>query len=148
AKGAVAVAIGRYLLDEPAAGALAGAAAVFGHVFPVWAGFRGGRGVSTAFGAFLAVSPAAALVLLGGSLLILFAFRYASLMSVVGVATGLAAIAVLVVIDRLDPVYLLLFAIPTAFLVEFSHIGNIKRLLAGTEPKLGQGGDRRAAGAG
>jgi glycerol-3-phosphate acyltransferase PlsY len=148
AKGAVAVAIGRYLLDEPAAGALAGAAAVFGHVFPVWAGFRGGRGVSTAFGAFLAVSPPAALVLLGGSLLILFAFRYASLMSVVGVATGLGAIAALVVVDRLDLVYLLLFAIPTAFLVEVSHIGNIRRLLAGTEPKLGQGGDRRAAGAG
>jgi acyl phosphate:glycerol-3-phosphate acyltransferase len=148
AKGAAAVAIGRYLLDEPAAGALAGAAAVFGHVFPVWAGFRGGRGVSTAFGAFLAVSPPAALVLLAASLTILFVFRYASLMSVVGVATGLAAIAALVVTDHMDAVYLLLFAIPTALLVEFSHIGNIKRLLAGTEPKLGQGGGRRTAGAG
>jgi len=147
AKGALAVLIGRYLLDEPAAAALAGAAAVFGHVFPVWAGFRGGRGVSTAFGAFLAVSPVAALILLVVSLGILAAFRYASLMSVVGVATGLLAIAVLGIIGRLDLVYLVLFAIPTALLVEFSHIGNIKRLLAGTEPKLGQGGGRRPAGA-
>jgi len=147
AKGALAVLIGRYLLEEPAAAALAGAAAVFGHVFPVWAGFRGGRGVSTAFGAFLAVSPVAGLILLAMSLGILAAFRYASLMSVVGVATGLLAIAVLGVIGRLDLVYLVLFAIPTALLVEFSHIGNIKRLLAGTEPKLGQGGGRRPAGA-
>lgn len=147
-KGAAAVAIGRYLLDEPAAGALAGAAAVFGHVFPIWAGFRGGRGVATAFGAFLVVSPVVALVILGASLVILFAFRYASLMSVTGVFTGLVAIAVMSALFGLDWAYFLLFAIPTASLVEFSHIENIRRLLAGTEPKLGQGGGQRAAGAG
>ncbi len=147
AKGAAAVAIGRFILDEPAAGALAGAAAVFGHVFPAWAGFRGGRGVATAFGAFLAVSPVVALILLGVSLVVLAVFRYASLMSVTGVFAGMVAIAVMAMVGRLDLVYLLLFAIPTASLVEYSHIGNIKRLLAGTEPKLGQGGGRRAAGA-
>ncbi|MCK9485422.1 MAG: glycerol-3-phosphate 1-O-acyltransferase PlsY [Dehalococcoidia bacterium] len=147
-KGVVAVLIGRYLFDASTAGALAGAAAVFGHVFPVWAGFRGGRGVSTAFGAFLAVSPVVALILFGVSLLVLAAFRYASLMSVTGVFTGLVAIAVMAVFGWLDYAYLVLFAVPTASVVEFSHIGNIKRLLAGTEPKLGQGGERRAAGAG
>ncbi|MEX1021800.1 MAG: glycerol-3-phosphate 1-O-acyltransferase PlsY [Dehalococcoidia bacterium] len=147
AKGGAAVLIGRFIFDEPAAGALAGAAAVFGHVFPVWAGFRGGRGVSTAFGAFLAVSPVAAVVLLVASLGVLAAFRYASLMSVTGVFVGLVAIAVMAFGGWLDLVYLVLFAIPTASLVEVSHIGNIRRLIAGTEPKLGQGGGRRPAGA-
>lgn len=147
-KGVAAVLVGRFVFDEPTAGALAGAAAVFGHVYPVWAGFRGGRGVSTAFGAFLAVSPVVALILLGASLVVLGIFRYASLMSVTGVFTGLVTIGVMAVAGWLDYAYLLLFAIPTAGLVEYSHIGNIKRLLAGTEPKLGQGGGRRPAGAG
>lgn len=147
AKGAVAVLIARALFDEPAAAALAGAAAVFGHVFPALAGFRGGRGVATAFGAFLAVSPLVALVVLGASLLVLGTFRYASLMSVTGVFVGFVVLGVMWAVDVIDWPYFLLFAAPTMALVEFSHIGNIRRLLAGTEPKLGQGGGRRPAGA-
>lgn len=146
AKGALAVAIGRFLLDEPAAAAIAGSAAVIGHVFPVFAGFRGGRGVATAFGAFLLVSPPVALVVLALSLVVLAAFRYASLMSVTGVAGGCLAIALLAAAGWLNPVYLLLFALPTMTVVEVSHLENIRRLLRGTEPKLGQGGGRRPAG--
>jgi acyl phosphate:glycerol-3-phosphate acyltransferase len=146
-KGAVAVLIGRFVLDEPSAGAIAGAAAVLGHIVPATAGFRGGRGVATAFGAFLAVSPLVALAVLGASLVVLAIFRYASLMSVVGVFAGFVVVLVLVLTGHLHVMYLLLFAIPTMLLVEISHIGNIRRLIAGTEPKLGQGGDRRAAGA-
>jgi glycerol-3-phosphate acyltransferase PlsY len=144
-KGACAVLIGRFVFDEPAAGAVAGAAAVLGHIYPALAGFRGGRGVATAFGAFLAVSPLVALAVLGVSLAILAAFRYASLMSVTGVFAGFVIVGVLALMGRLDWYYFVLFAVPTMLLVEVSHIGNIKRLLAGTEPKLGQGGDRRAA---
>lgn len=144
-KGACAVLIGRFIFDEPAAGAVAGAAAVLGHIYPALAGFRGGRGVATAFGAFLAVSPIVALAVLGVSLAILAAFRYASLMSVTGVFAGFVIVGVLALMGRLDWYYFVLFAVPTMLLVEVSHIGNIKRLLAGTEPKLGQGGDRRAA---
>jgi len=144
-KGACAVLIGRFIFDEPAAGAVAGAAAVLGHIYPALAGFRGGRGVATAFGAFLAVSPIVALAVLGVSLVILAAFRYASLMSVTGVFAGFVIVGVLALMGRLDWYYFVLFAVPTMLLVEVSHIGNIKRLLAGTEPKLGQGGDRRAA---
>lgn len=147
AKGATAVLIGRLLLDNPWAAAVAGCAAVIGHVFPVYAGFRGGRGVSTIFGAFLAVSPVVAVVLLLLSLVVLAVWRYASLMSVTGVFAGVVTIGVMAAAGWLHPAYLLLFAIPAATLVELSHIGNIRRLLAGTEPKLGQGGERRAAGA-
>ncbi|MDA1010574.1 MAG: glycerol-3-phosphate 1-O-acyltransferase [Chloroflexi bacterium] len=144
-KGAAAVLIGQFVLDEPAAGAVAGAAAVLGHIYPVFAGFRGGRGVATAFGAFLAVSPLVALAVLAVSLVVLAVFRYASLMSVTGVFAGFVVVGVLALLGRIDASYFVLFAAPTMLLVELSHIGNIKRLLAGTEPKLGQGGDRRAA---
>ena len=145
-KGAAAVLVGRLILDEPWAAALAGVAAVLGHIFPVYAGFRGGRGVATAFGAFLAVSPPAALVVVAFSAIILAVFRYASLMSVVGVFVGFVAVVALVATERLASAYLV-FAILTMLAVEVSHLDNIRRLLAGTEPKLGQGGDRRPTGA-
>lgn len=146
-KGALAVVIARALFDEPAAGALAGAAAVAGHIYPAFAGFRGGRGVATAFGAFLGVSPPAALVILAASLIVLAAFRYASLMSVTGVFAGFVLVGAMWALGAIDGAYFLLFAVPTMALVEISHIENIRRLRAGTEPKLGQGGDRRPAGA-
>lgn len=146
AKGAAAVLIGSMLLDDPWAGALAGVAAVIGHIFPVYAGFRGGRGVATAFGAFLAVSPPAALVVVAFSIAILVIFRYASLMSVVGVFVGFVAVVGLVFAEQLDAPYLV-FALLTMLAVEISHVGNIRRLIAGTEPKLGQGGGQRPTGA-
>jgi glycerol-3-phosphate acyltransferase PlsY len=146
-KGALAVVIARYLFDEPAAGALAGAAAVAGHIYPAFAGFRGGRGVATAFGAFLGVSPPAALAILAASMIVLALFRYASLMSVTGVFAGFIVVGAMWAFGDLDLAYFLLFAAPTMALIEVSHIGNIRRLLAGTEPKLGQGGGRRPAGA-
>ena len=142
AKGSAPVLIGRLFFDEPMAAALGGVAAVIGHTFPVFAGFRGGRGVATAFGAFLAVSPLAAFVVLTFALIVLAVFRYASVMSIVGVFAGFLAIVVLVLADRTAQPYLL-FAVLTMLAVEFNHIANIKRLIAGTEPKLGQGGQRR-----
>lgn len=142
AKGSAPVLIGRFLFDEPMAAALGGVAAVIGHTFPVFAGFRGGRGVATAFGAFLAVSPLAAFVVLTFALIVLAVFRYASVMSIVGVFAGFLAIVVLVLVDRAAQPYLL-FAVLTMLAVEFNHLANIKRLIAGTEPKLGQGGQRR-----
>lgn len=142
AKGALPVLIGRFLFDEPWAAALGGLGAVIGHTWPIFAGLRGGRGVATAFGAFVAVSPIAGLVVGLVAAVILALFRYASLMSVVGVALGLVVLVVLVVNGSLAPEYLL-FGVLTALAVELNHIGNIRRLLAGTEPKLGQGGTPR-----
>ena len=145
-KGVAAVLVGRLLFDEPWAAALAGVAAVLGHIYPVYAGFRGGRGVSTAFGAFLAVSPPAALAVVAFSLVVLYLFRYASLMSVVGVFVGFVVVIALVMVENLASPYAV-FAVGTMLAVEISHRGNIRRLLAGTEPKLGQGGTRRVPGA-
>ena len=146
AKGVTAVLIGQMVLDNPWAGALAGVAAVLGHIFPMFAGFRGGRGVATAFGAFLAVSWPAALVVVAFSIVILAIFRYASLMSVIGVFVGFVTVVALVVAQNVEGPYLV-FALLTMLAVELSHVGNIQRLLAGTEPKLGQGGGTRPTGA-
>ena len=146
AKGAAAVLVGRLIIGEPWAAALAGAAAVLGHILPVFAGWRGGRGVATAFGAFLAVAPPAALVVVVFSVVILAVWRYASLMSVIGVFAGCVAIVALVLTHQLATEYLA-FALLTTLAVEVSHIGNIRRLITGTEPKLGRGGGPRPTAA-
>lgn len=142
AKGASAVLIGRYLLDEPWAAALGGLLAVIGHQYPVFAGFRGGRGVATIFGAFTAMVPVAGIAVGVFGIAVLAIWRYASLMSVLGAVAGLAALVLLIAIGEAAREYLLFGFIAVAA-VEFSHLGNIRRLIAGTEPKLGQGGQRR-----
>ncbi len=142
AKGAAPVLIGRFVFGEPWAAALGGVAAVIGHTWPAFAGFRGGRGVATAYGAFLAVSPPAALAVGVVAAAVLAIWRYASLMSVVGVFIGFVVLVGLVFAGRAAPEYLL-FGVLTMLAVELNHIGNIRRLLAGTEPKLGQGGSQR-----
>jgi acyl phosphate:glycerol-3-phosphate acyltransferase len=145
AKGAVPVLLGRFAFDEPWAAAVAGVAAVVGHTWPVFAGFRGGRGVATTFGAFLAIAPIAALAVLAFSGVVLAIWRYASLMSVVGVLVGFVVLVGLVLTGWAAPEYLL-FGVLVVIAVELNHRENIRRLLAGTEPKLGQGGRRRHTG--
>ncbi|MSQ41961.1 MAG: glycerol-3-phosphate 1-O-acyltransferase [Dehalococcoidia bacterium] len=151
-KGALAVVLARTLFDDPWATALAGLCAVAGHNWTLFAGFRGGRGVATTFGAFLAMSPLAALAVFAAAGAVLATTRYVSLMSTVGVLSGFVVLAVLVT-ERAPaglrlPAEYLLFGVLVTLLVELSHAENIRRLLAGTEPKLGQGGGRhRRSGA-
>lgn len=142
AKGAAAVLFAQVVLGEPWAAALAGVAAVLGHIFPVYVGFRGGRGVATAFGAFLAVAPLAALVVIAFSIIVLVIWRYASLMSVTGVFVVFVVVTGMVLVERLPNPYVV-FALMTMLAVEYMHIENIRRLVRGTEPKLGQGGGPR-----
>jgi glycerol-3-phosphate acyltransferase PlsY len=142
AKGIVPVLVGRFVLDDPWAAAAGGAAAVVGHTWPVFAGFRGGRGVATAFGAFVVVAPLAALGLIVGAAVILFATRYVSLMSVVGVFAGFVILVWMVTQHLVEEAYLL-FGVLAFLSIELNHVENMRRLLAGTEPKLGRGGVRR-----
>jgi glycerol-3-phosphate acyltransferase PlsY len=134
AKGAAAVFLVRLVTADPRYAAAAGFAAILGHVFPVFYGFRGGKGVATAVGAFLVLAPAALLTCLGMFVLIVTATRYVSLGSVVAMVL-------------LPPVAGLMFHAPravvvaaaaTAVLILFKHLGNLKRLAAGRERKLGQ----------
>lgn len=143
AKGAAPVFIGSVLFDDVWAAVLGGTAAVIGHTFPIFAGFRGGRGVATAFGAFLFISPIAGAVVMVGGLLTLFITRYVSLMSILATAAGLLGIIILVTGGWLETEYLI-FGIVVTISIELSHLGNMRRLLSGVEPKLGQGGISRA----
>jgi glycerol-3-phosphate acyltransferase PlsY len=109
-------------------------AAVAGHIFPVWLGFRGGKGVATALGVFLVLSPMLALCLLGVFIVVFALSRYVSLASI------LAAASV--------PLFALLFAGHMSHIVLFGflfipvqviakHHANIRRLLSGTESRFG-----------
>ncbi len=145
AKGTLPVLVGRLLFDDPLGAALGGMAAVVGHTWPVFAGFRGGRGVATSFGAFLAVAPAAALVTLAIGGIVLVTTRYVSLMSITAMLAGFVTLVVFVAMGW-TPVEYLLFGVVVTLSVELNHLGNLKRLLSGTEPKIGQGGVRRTPG--
>ena len=144
AKGALPVLVGHWLLDDPWAASLGGTGAVVGHTWPLFAAFRGGRGVATSFGAFVAIAPLAALALLVTGATVLAVTRYVSVMSMTGMLVGLAMLVALVASGRLDPAYLL-YGVAVTLSVEVNHRSNLRRLLAGTEPKLGQGGVRRSS---
>src|SRR5262245_50562724 len=132
AKGAAAVLIARSV--EPATlPALAAAAVVLGHMFPVWLSFRGGKGVATGAGAFLPLAPAATVGAVGLFLVALAFWRYASLASMAA-ALSLAILAF--IIDGAGPVAWSAAAV--AVLIVVRHRGNIERLLRGTESRLGR----------
>lgn len=145
AKGAAPVLIGRFLFDDYGVAMAGGGAAVLGHCWPVFAGFRGGRGVATALGTLLGVIPLFALAILGAGVIALAITRIASVMSLTG---GIAAIAItggLALAGEIEPVIAWYTLAAIAFLY-YMHLPNIRRLIAGTEPRLGQGGDKPASG--
>src|SRR6202163_2571237 len=108
--------------------------AVFGHLFPVWLKFRGGKGVATSLGAFILLTPKSILCMVVLFLVIAVAFRYVSIGSVaVAAAFPLLAWALH---EYVDPRQLVLIALVSA-LVIWRHRQNIGRLAAGTESKLG-----------
>lgn len=112
----------------------AGIAAVVGHVFPVWLGFRGGKGVATALGVFLALTPRAALAMVAVFALVFTVSRVVSLASLAA-AVLLPPLAMVLVPDR-SPVFLggIIFL---ALLIIVKHHANIARLMRGIEPKFG-----------
>ena len=139
AKGAAPVLIARLVFDDPWAATLTGVAAVIGHTFPVFAEFRGGRGVATAFGALIAIAPGAAVAVLIAGGTVLAITRYVSVMSMTATAVAFVLIVISVATGWLAPHYLL-FGAAATLAIELNHLPNMRRLLRGVEPKLGQGG--------
>ena len=139
AKGAAPVLIARLVFDDPWAATLTGVAAVIGHTFPVFAEFRGGRGVATAFGALIAIAPGAAVAVLIAGGAVLAITRYVSVMSMTATAVAFVLIVISVATGWLAPHYLL-FGAAATLAIELNHLPNVRRLLRGVEPKLGQGG--------
>ena len=114
------------------AAALAGTAAFLGHLYPLFLGFRGGKGVATALGVFIGIAPLPTLVLIGVFAAVLLSTRIVSLSSMVAAAAA--------------PVTLYGFSYPSevigagaflAIMIVWRHRSNIKRLLDGEEPKFG-----------
>jgi glycerol-3-phosphate acyltransferase PlsY len=139
-KGAVALLIARHLFDSEAAGAIAGGAAFLGHLFPVWLGFKGGKGVATFFG--LLIAAAWPLGLLAGAtwLIVAALFRISSLAALVSSAAApLYALLPLAALGLPAPAPIFVLAIFTGVLIWMRHHQNIGRLLKGTEPRIGAG---------
>jgi acyl phosphate:glycerol-3-phosphate acyltransferase len=110
-----------------------GVAAVVGHVFPIWANFRGGKGIATLFGMIIAIQPLAALCLVGVFVLMLFFTQYVSLSSIS--ASIAFPLLILLVFNEPGQMYRL-FAIAAALMVVLTHHKNINRLLKGNESKM------------
>ena len=130
-KGYLAVVLAGWLGGSLKWQAAAAVFAIIGHVFTVWLRFKGGKGVATGCGAYLALSPLAVLTTLGLFLVILLLTRYIS-------ASSIGATAFFPIWAYLygEPMPVLLWAVLGAVLIITKHHQNIRRLLSGTESKL------------
>ncbi|MER2605862.1 MAG: glycerol-3-phosphate 1-O-acyltransferase PlsY [Siculibacillus sp.] len=130
-KGTVAILLARFFLGEiPAMAAAVGA--FLGHLFPVWLGFKGGKGVATYIGILLGLSWPAALAFGAVWLFMAFTFRYSSLSAL----TASAVVPIGLWISGLVSTLMALVLVALAALVWVRHKDNISRLLSGTEPKI------------
>jgi glycerol-3-phosphate acyltransferase PlsY len=130
AKGAAAVLVAQRWLNADAA-LFAGLGAFLGHLFPVWLGFRGGKGVAVSLGILLTVYWPVALLSLAAWIAMLAAFRISSLSALV------AAVATPISMFLFHRPHETVLAVLLAILVFISHRENIRRLLRGEEPKVG-----------
>jgi glycerol-3-phosphate acyltransferase PlsY len=126
-KGLVAVLVARALTPDPTAWALTGSAAFLGHLYPLYFGFRGGKGVATALGALLAATPWAGLLTVGTWLLVVAIVRISAL-----AALTAFALAPIFVAATTRSAALVAIAVAVSILLFWRHRSNIRQLLAGT----------------
>ncbi len=133
-KGVIAVLLARALTDDALILALVGLAVFLGHLYPAFFGFRGGKGVATGLGVWLALSPWVGLALILTWLVMAALFRYSSLAALTAAALAPAYVW------ALQPAlpYVVLSLVIGALLI-WRHRENIRRMLAGTEGKIGRG---------
>jgi len=137
AKGAFAVRLtGHFTGHSATAMMLAGISALLGHCYSVWLGFKGGKGVATALGVFAAICGPAALSAFGLFLLILGVWHYVSLGSISAAAAMPVLIYFLWPAPGGPPSVVMFGTLFASALVIFKHRANLRRLIAGTEPKF------------
>jgi glycerol-3-phosphate acyltransferase PlsY len=132
-KGALAVIVAQRLAAGPATPVAAGLAAIIGHIYPVWLGFRGGKGVATAAGVFGVLAPAAVGVAAAVFVLAVWTTKYISVGSMAAAITLAVAAAA---VEAPPPV--IVGAALSALIIVHRHRGNLARLMAGTERRVGQ----------
>jgi len=132
-KGSLATWAGGRMLGDPVGASLAGLAALLGHIFPVYLGFRGGKGVATGLGVFLMLDAQAALGAFGVFVIVILATRRVSPGSM------LASLSLPLILHYrgASPIFLAT-GWASSLLIVVSHRDNLRRLLAGTEPRLGE----------
>jgi glycerol-3-phosphate acyltransferase PlsY len=133
AKGAVTVVLAQQFGDDSTAPTVAGVAAVIGHVYPVWLGFRGGKGVATSCGVFALLAPLATAIASVVFVITVWGTRYVSLGSVA--ATVL--LGPLAYVTSAPPV-VVIGAVIAAAIIVVRHRPNLMRVLAGAERRIGQ----------
>jgi len=133
------ISFGAPLTNEIALKIIAGISAVLGHIFPIYVGFKGGKGIAAGLGVLLALIPREVLIALGLFILILALTRYVSLGSL-SAATfiSLALIFEKYYLHKEVEKELIILCVALTFLIFFTHRSNIKRLWNGTENKFGQ----------
>lgn len=110
-----------------------GLAAVLGHIFPIFADFKGGKGVATLFGMVIAIQPLVAICCVAVFLLVLYLTRFVSLSSIL--ASISFAVFILFIFNEKETLYRV-FAVAVALMVVLTHQKNINRILKGTESKV------------
>ena len=132
-KGSVAVLVAQRFGSAPGTHVAVGLASVVGHIHPLWLGFHGGKGVATAAGVFAVLAPAAFAVASMVFVVAVWATRYVSVGSLAGSVT-LAIMAALTDV----PAAIAVGAGVTTIVIAYKHRGNLARLAAGTERRVGQ----------
>ena len=131
-KGVIPVLLAKMLGGGATLVALAAMGAFLGHLFPLYTGFKGGKGVATGFGTYIALSPLVALVMVGVWIIVAKTSRYSSL----GGLSAAAAAPILVAIFLKSPP-IVIYALISSALLFWRHRENIRRLLDGTESRIG-----------
>jgi glycerol-3-phosphate acyltransferase PlsY len=110
-----------------------GLASVLGHIFPIWANFRGGKGVATLLGMAVAIQPLVALCCIGVFLIVLYLTRFVSLSSILAGISFM--VFILFIFNEKETLYRV-FAVLVALMVVLTHQKNISRIIKGTESKI------------
>ena len=137
-KGGMPILIVMLVWDSPTGEVVGGLAAVIGHQFPLYAGFRGGRGAATALGGMIAIMPMGAVFALGTAIPILLKIRVMSLATLTGATSAAIGISLLAAFGEAHDAYIA-YAVGTWVLVFVGHKDNVERIAAGTERVLSMG---------
>jgi glycerol-3-phosphate acyltransferase PlsY len=134
-KGLIPVLVVNSLFQDDTITALSGTAAILGHNFPIYLNFKGGKGVATSYGVVLAVAPWIGCICLLVWVLVAYIWRYSSLSALVAFACypGLSFLANSSLPKPYGLLSLYIFG-----MIYYRHRGNIRRLLSGTEPRIGK----------